>query len=177
MKKTIHWFNLVPDHEDFCRDALAELSATLKEKYSTAPEIKLERISPSDTALLSQLPTFCKRGNVSFALSGQQDAGVFGFCAGDEPFVKDAQSQNSKALWGAALAGDFALAWKPNNKYLIWHECLHLLFAQDCYDGQGVTICEEPQCIMQYAPSEQTCNGDLVLCECSYSRITRMNAC
>lgn len=176
MRRIISWFNLLPAYEDFCRETLEELSAMLRGNYPNAPEIILERVSPNETEALSQLTTFRYNAATEAERACLNNYnGIFGFCANNEAFVTDVQLQNPLASWGAAMNGEFALVWTPNNKYLIWHEFLHLLYANDCYDSNGTSSCEEPHCIMQYIPNERNCNGSLTLCRYNYFRIVPVN--
>lgn len=59
------------------------------------------------------------------------------------------------------------------DKYIIWHEMLHLLGAYDCYDlskNERGPNCDLPNCIMQYEATMANvgkwpflCNGNLQL--------------
>lgn len=87
-------------------------------------------------------------------------------CQGNEPFAKRAREKNTNAKWGAAQIGEYALIWEPDNKYLFWHETLHVVGAKDSYDEQSLqTVCEDDRCIMQYVPNETNCGGELFICE------------
>ena len=58
------------------------------------------------------------------------------------------------ALWGAEVTGLLATVYRENpDKYIIWHEVLHIFGAEDCYDVSGQNTCELSTCIMQYAPT------------------------
>jgi hypothetical protein len=77
-------------------------------------------------------------------------------CLEDSPIALAAKKENPLAEWGIAL-GLWAVVYAMNNKYIIWHESLHLYTAEDCYcreNPEGPTTCELPGCIMQYAPCE-----------------------
>src|SRR5207247_453781 len=87
---------------------------------------------------------------------------------------------NRCAKAGAAGQQEYALVWTPSNKYIIWHEAMHLLNARDCYrDHDGCAECGSGSiataskyseskcdcgCIMQYNPNETTCRGRLYVC-------------
>ena len=115
------------------------------------------------------LPAFLERPRGGFRAPGHQDTPlddkrVFVFCPRDCRFARNTREVNPQAQWGAAICGDYALVWMPDNKYLIWHEAMHLLNAEDCYDTSGQTVCGESRCIMQYVPCKENCDGELHLC-------------
>jgi hypothetical protein len=58
------------------------------------------------------------------------------------------------AAWGAAVPGLAGIVTNLSNKYVLWHEVLHVLGADDCYDEKtGVTLCHLGEAsIMKYAP-------------------------
>ncbi len=178
----VYWYSLVPEADTFCRDALDELTQKLHERVPDLPKVMFERIASEDIDFVSDPRTYQRGG---FACSGDTNPlryqRLFVFCQGDEPFVTEAQKQNPDALWGAAVTDPhgivpYALAWRPDNKYLLWHEALHVLGADDCYDrSSGASTCPEQRCIMQYVPNEQNCSGDLFLCQNTIARL-KMNA-
>ena len=99
---------------------------------------------------------------------------VFVFCEPDHPFAKKARAKTPEALWVAAVLGNYALAWRPD-KFLLWHEALHLLWAHDCYDRVTKTRmsnCDESRCIMQYVACAENCGGDLYLCSANVESVT-----
>jgi hypothetical protein len=90
-------------------------------------------------------------------------------------FAKTATAALRHARWGVTN-GLLALVYGTTDKYAIWHECLHLLGAQDCYDtsdpqrNAGPT-CDVPTCIMQYAPMAHRVGSWPFLCESNVRRI------
>ena len=81
---------------------------------------------------------------------------------------------NPNALYGGVLGctgfiyGNFA-------KQTLFHECLHLFGADDCYYHEGTTFhdrtCGNDNCLMQYNPPVVSLAGDAVLCETNKSAI------
>jgi len=64
-----------------------------------------------------------------------------------------AKELNPDAEWG--MSGSvLASVYGKVDRYVIWHEALHLLGADDCYQlpDKG-PCCELPNCIMQYEPT------------------------
>ena len=118
--------------EKVIRD-LTDPSVEFVDKVS---DLSLYFLEQSDATRLPGLVVCCQRGSL---------------------IAQQARSTNPLAQWGGKL-GRLALVWQPDNRHLIWHETLHLLGAEDCYDDETTEgTCEkEPQCIMQYAPTEES---------------------
>jgi hypothetical protein len=90
---------------------------------------------------------------------------LFIYCQSESLLAIKAKESAPWAKWGGNQGG-CSLVWKSENKYVIWHECFHLLGADDCYDKNNPHIrkCDLPTCIMQYAPSYETVDGNEFLC-------------
>lgn len=79
-----------------------------------------------------------------------------------------------------ASNGPLALVYGSADKYVIWHEALHLLGARDCYDtsdpwqNPGPT-CELPNCLMQYAPTSEAVRDWPFLCQNNLDLIESRN--
>ena len=115
-------------------------------------------------------------GNVDDgSFSNFQSKTIFIFCDGDEDFSQAYQAHNELAHWGVAIPCTLAIAWEPN-KYLIWHEILHLLNAKDCYNKFGINKCPNSHCIMRRAPSSMNCGSRLTLCSKNVKRIEQFGA-
>ena len=63
---------------------------------------------------------------------------------------------------GRGATGQLRYGVDSTNKYLLWHEAMHLLYAHDCYDENGWSTCLEPRCLMQYIPCESNCEGSCI---------------
>jgi len=78
-------------------------------------------------------------------------------CHREHFFAKLALRDAPHALWGARN-GWVAYVYGTSHDEAVWHEVLHLLGAEDCYDtsdpaqNPGPT-CDLDDCIMQYAPT------------------------
>jgi predicted nucleotidyltransferase len=55
------------------------------------------------------------------------------YCRPDSQIANVARRENPSALYGAAC-GSFAAVYRLDYKVTIWHEALHLLGADDCYE-------------------------------------------
>ena len=85
------------------------------------------------------------------------------------------------AFYGVVL-NSMGVVYELDNHYAVWHEFFHLIGAEDCYgmeDGQithrGPT-CEQHNCIMQYAATEETVGDWPFLCRANVERIRRLFA-
>jgi hypothetical protein len=99
-------------------------------------------------------------------------------CRDDSTLAKKAKAKSPHALWGCACGGLVAIY--RHDPYLIWHEMFHLFGADDCYEvGPKGEIedhtCGNIQCIMQYAPSEETVGLPLTLCDKNVRKIRERN--
>ena len=98
-------------------------------------------------------------------------------CRPDHEFARGIKQKRPAAAWGVAfVGGPFGVIYNLSNKYLVWHEALHLLGADDCYDqsNQGPT-CEHTSCIMQYVPTAQTVGEWPFLCTENVGNIRSLN--
>lgn len=85
-------------------------------------------------------------------------------CPKDHKLAKLARNKNGLAEWGATL-GLLALVYSLDNPYVVWHEAMHLLGAEDCYDDAGRHTCPRGNCLMQYEPCKQTVKDWPFLCD------------
>jgi len=98
------------------------------------------------------------------------------YCSVTSEIAKVCRRAHPSHLWGSAWYPFVSVVYRPNNKYLLWHEALHLFHAHDCYSEDapnGPTTCELPDCIMQYAPSEETVGEWPFLCQKNTEAIRR----
>jgi hypothetical protein len=171
---SIYWSSLVPDQVNNTQSGLVELSEKLRQKYPDLPWITLHELTPFERQCLPDFfddPSgYLDDNPTANPLKGKQ---VFLFCDYDYPAARTARKDQQMAKLGAAWPGVWALAWTPDNKYLLWHEAMHLLNAMDCYDEDGKTNCGERRCLMQYVPCEKNCESDLYLCS---SNVSHMNS-
>jgi len=79
----------------------------------------------------------------------------------DHLLANRARAENSLARWGLSWPNMLALVYHSvgglPNRYIAWHEALHALGADDCYDLETqAPTCDLQGCVMQYAPTEST---------------------
>jgi len=97
------------------------------------------------------------------------------YCKPDSRIAQAAQKECNLACWGLTNNCYMVSAvYEPNNKYILWHEALHLFGVDDCYDynrpNRG-TNCELNNCLMQYAPQKDSVGEWPFLCQKNIKRI------
>ncbi len=92
-------------------------------------------------------------------------------CAQQHELAAACRENNPQALWGGTI-GPLAVSYCLGNRFLAWHEALHLMAADDCYDlpNRG-PICEQANCIMQYDPTVHTVGPWPWLCRANAIRV------
>jgi hypothetical protein len=89
------------------------------------------------------------------------------YCNPIEIIVEEILKKEPLAKWGLTHPKRIALVYN-HNKYILWHEILHLFGAEDCYDydnPHGKLKCGLQNCLMQYAPILKTVGERPVLCK------------
>ncbi len=77
------------------------------------------------------------------------------------------------ALWGISNCS-LAIVYHFYDQYVVWHEMLHLLGADDCYDltkNDRGPNCELGNCIMQYEATEENVGTWPFLCKKNVSLV------
>ena len=97
------------------------------------------------------------------------------YCRKDSKVAEAAIKENERAIWGLCK-DDYSVSavYQPENKYILWHETLHLFGVDDCYDLQkpnAGTTCGLDNCLMQYAPQKDTVGEWPFLCQKNIKRI------
>ncbi len=99
-------------------------------------------------------------------------------CPPDSALHAIALQSYPSALWGISNAG-LAVIYNLDNKYVVWHETLHILGADDCYDldkGNRGPNCELNNCIMQYEATKENVGTWPFLCKKNISLVkSRIN--
>jgi len=102
-------------------------------------------------------------------------------CPPESTIAQLARKRERTACWGASF-GDrdecscywLSLVYHLNDKHTIWHEALHLLGADDCYDKETKErTCELPNCIMQFEDPKQGYGQGLPLCQANIERVKK----
>jgi len=84
-------------------------------------------------------------------------------CPRNSNLAISAVNKKPKAVWGAH-AGILSAVYGDYNKYIVWHEALHLLGVKDCYGSDAGPNCGLRNCIMQYIPTRQSVGNWPFLC-------------
>ncbi|MBL7185687.1 MAG: hypothetical protein ISS70_05125 [Phycisphaerae bacterium] len=130
---------------------LCEQSYTFKDAASHIQEVLLD-------SLLDRV----KSSNLGFFIPS-----LLVYCHRDSAIARSALREDGAGPWGAECCG-FAAVYESGNKFVIWHEALHLLGAHDCYEEDDPyrrkPDCNCNSCTMQYVPTEDTV-GKWSLCD------------
>ena len=186
---TIYWhcLGMTEDDQRFVKSALHELAQHLKEepikllisikRLGDKPDIEkqvdaiLNRLNdPSYT--FSNCAGACANAiQCYFFKEGIFKEGVppklLLYCRPDSKLAMAAKKQARLPSWGVTC-GSFSAVYKPQNKFIIWHETLHLLGLDECYDENNPDVrrpdCKCEDCIMQYEQPD-TWVGPFSLCD------------
>lgn len=202
---TIYWhcLGMTEADETFVNGALQELSQHLREDPKDDP-VKLsvsikqlgdepELVREVNGALNQQND---KSGGFSYYVA--KILGIFSchvgigrsfshmrllvYCRPDGHIAVAAKSEAARMkkpppCWGAAKM-PLAAVYSPGNKVAVWHEGLHLLGLDDCYEEDNPrkkkTHCKLDGCIMEYAPPESTCESWPFLCDHNIERLQEL---
>jgi hypothetical protein len=100
---------------------------------------------------------------------------LFILCPPHNKIATMSKKECPNAYWGFSN-GQVSATYDLDNKFIIWHEALHLLGAEDCYDlskGDRGPNCECKKCIMQYEPTKYTVGEWPFLCDRNIDRIRK----
>ncbi|MGC1273996.1 MAG: hypothetical protein WBC44_09835 [Planctomycetaceae bacterium] len=171
----IDWCALETSEREFVGRSLSELHERLAVQYPEFPRVELRELSDVDRERVGGYLARKIVGTSELAHDPFDSRKLFVFCSASHEVAHAIRQENPMAQWGGAQQGEWAVAWEKDNPFVIWHEAMHVLFAEDCYDASGCTTCREPHCLMQYEPTAENCAGTMVLCETNVSRVVRLN--
>jgi len=183
LKLFFYCLNMEEAAERFVADSLSELTNLLSQ-----PPVQVEfRSDPlpekfRNDKLLSEPCSdilcfcyWCRR--ICFTILNHYPLLVY--CKPDSKIAQAAIKEDVRAKWG--LCNDYysvSAVYESNNKYILWHETLHLFGVEDCYDQNNPhngTPCELDDCLMQYAPTSQTVGDWPFLCHKNIKLIQNWN--
>ena len=176
---TIYWhcLSMTEADETFVNGALDELAEHLKgepikltvtiKALTDEPELE-KKVDERLNRLSDQSYTFSKCDAdigdlfLKFDLITETcTAKLLVYCSSDSRIALAAKSEAARMkkpppCWGATC-GSFSAAYPPKDqlisKFTIWHEALHLLGIDDCYDENTLRRnCKCETCVMQYKP-------------------------
>jgi len=182
-----HCLDMTEADERFVGDALDELSQFLRTKLPQLT-IKLKRLKDEPEVAKEVAAILNKVGNESDAFQRCSlniekilpiTANLLVYCLSNEPIAKAAMRE-SPSLARQGYTGDyvnyvrgalFAAVYKQGLKSAIWHEALHLLRADDCYEENNPSrkkaSCDVDNCIMEWDSTPDR----PVLCDDNINRI------
>jgi hypothetical protein len=178
-----HCLDKSEEDEKFILNSLNELSDLLKK-----PPVKIELKAMSLPAKIVQIveselqkpPQQTKEPfrtywvTINKKLSLPEWSPLMVYCKPNSELAMAARKQCPTAVWGCTVDGILSAVYKLGNKYILWHEILHLFGVDDCYlpnNPHTGPTCELPNCIMQYAPSGETVGEWPFLCQENIKRI------
>jgi hypothetical protein len=169
--RTIEFVSLISGFDPRLESALTELSEQLESTSPSIPSFTVRRWDrDARDELMERLTDLLRIRSSGEPVIGLTNSRLFVLCDERHPFVAAAREENPRAHWGIAFPRRYAVAW-VGNKYLWWHEALHLFNAKDCYNKFGINKCREPYCVMQASPTQHSCGGRLYLCSKNVRRI------
>lgn len=198
---TIYWhcLGMTEADETFVNSALKELAQHLKEDPIKLP-ISVKRLA-SEPDLVREVNEVLNQPNdqsCGFSYYVAKILGIFSchvgvgqpfthmrllvYCHKDSQVAKAAKSEAARMkkpppCWGAANM-PFAAVYSHNNKVAIWHEGLHLLGLDDCFEEDNPRKkkrhCKLDGCIMEYAPPESTCESWPFLCDKNVKKLKEL---
>lgn len=100
------------------------------------------------------------------------------YCMPCSGIAKAAVRFNNEAEWGIThpycfTSNSFAAVYKRGNKFVVWHEALHLLGANDCSDCHSAECCDSAHDIMQHIPMPENVRNWPFLCGNNVTLIQR----
>ncbi len=188
---TIYWHCLETtasdEDEKFVAGALDQLAQHLKaEPIKLSISIKrlgnqsnlAKKIAKELDQLNDERDAFskCEGAIVSaFYIGGLIGTKLLVYCSPNSKIALAAQKNVPHAEWGATCES-FAAVYSLNNKSAIFHEALHLLGANDCYDLSKSDCgpnCECPNCIMQFEATRANVRNWPFLCDANIQRMQK----
>jgi len=140
------------------------LKATLLDEQSSRIADKVLREPPKDAE--NTLMSYYL--DISNKVSRNKYTPILVYCRPDSYIAKAIKKNVPLAQWGYTQPSFISAVYNQNNKYILWHEALHLFGALECYDNNNPnhgTTCELPNCLMQYAPTKETVKKWPFLCK------------
>jgi len=176
-----HCFDTTPDDEIFVAGALKELAQHLKVDPKDDPiklSVSIKRLGDEPDLAKEVDRILIKFGDPSYTFSRcaadilylfskfdliteNFSAKLLVYCSSDSQIAQTAKSEATcmkkpPPEWGATC-WSFSAAYPPKDqlkrKFTIWHEALHLLGLDECYDENTLRRkCKCKTCVMQYKP-------------------------
>ncbi len=162
---------LVPSEREFVEESLNAFSERLLGKYPFFPTVKLRELSNIDRERVGHYLTLQIVDASGLRGDSFDSRKLLVFCESEHEMARSIRQKYPLAKWGGARMGRFAVTWKASCRFVLWHEAMHLLWADDCYNESGQINCDKPNCLMQWEPCEVNCAGDLLLCEKNVNRV------
>lgn len=193
MRETYYWcLGLDECYEKFMRESMSELRElmsrpplTIQHSFSELPQEEresLESIINKQNHIQPCLLLMAEHLRSIAQSSARPNLSIL--CSPESKIAQLARKQSPEALWGFSNAdpehpegkcGWCSATYELGNKFILWHETLHVLGADDCHDcdrNPGPT-CGCKNCIMRYVPTPESVGEWPFLCKENLDRIQR----
>ena len=166
--RTIYWHSYEQQNEGLVASAMTEFTSLLTQpptEVAIGAKPFADAWASDILGILSRPQTIVDTcAEVGEFLSDQgiyDDTRILVMCSQSSPLAKAVRENNPDAKWGGSL-GRLAVVWHED-RYVLWHEALHLINARDCYTGLKPD-CDLSTCIMQYVPTRANVGDWPFLC-------------
>ena len=168
----IEWWNFSSEPDEALFETLQQIRFQLPIRYPQLPKFDLVPLSRDlvhglKDYMVSQLPG----KDPWMDWEPYTSRLIFVFCEPKDPLVHVFQQENPLAHWGVAIPAQFSIAWHYD-RFLIWHELMHLFNAKDCYNKFGINKCSSGNCLMRRDPSRLHWQSEWVICSKNQKRMT-----
>lgn len=112
--------------------------------------------------------SFCKQAHLKLKELTSQSIPLLIYCGDNSELSEAAKKENTSAKWGLMNeCYSVSTVYKPGNKYILWHEALHLFDVDDCHKGplEPGPTCGHYGCLMQYIPTKDSVCSWPFLCK------------
>ena len=182
MRKTYFYYYDMEDKNDWLFQSMGDLSECLAKSPTEINYTFTQLPEECEADIRRVLDTtpdsiyVCEASIIECFVKRQgQASSLLVLCDKESPLAEMAVKASPKALWGIATYS-LSLAYEFHDQYSIWHEMLHLIGADDCYDlnkNDRGPNCNCPNCIMQYEATKANVGDWPFLCDANIQRIQR----
>lgn len=171
-KAYYYCYDMPPEKEISLREAMRKLSrllnlapAEIDYRFSELPEEHTKNVRDIINGI-DIVGAWSVRIARYFRRREGNPSGILILCARESRLAKLSKDESSSACWGYSYPW-LGLSYGGHDEYIVWHEMMHLLGADDCYDlkqRSHAPNCELDNCIMQYEPTKHTVGEWPFLC-------------
>lgn len=182
MRTTYYYCYQMPRKKDWLKQSIEELSWYLSrppvEVNYAFSELSEEHEADILKIFQSSPKTICvwEAQILDYFLQKERNfTNLFVACPQNSHLKRVSLQTCPSAQWGIANES-LAIVYEHHSRIVVWHELLHLLGADDCYDmteGDWGPNCGLPNCIMQYQATINNVGDWPFLCEKNIEKIQK----